>query len=173
MDANWASNINDWKSISGYVFTLARGAISWSSKKQGSVALSSTKAKYIATAHATKEAIWHRWLLTELLQPLSAPTSLLIDNQSTITIIKNPEFHDHTKHIKVCHHFLWQKVEDEEIILNYIPTNDQPADALIKGLCQEKHNKFMLDMGICSAHWGGVLESSDADRKLVWLWWDT
>jgi len=59
-DADWASDINDWKSTFGYVFVLVGDAISWSSKKQGSIALSSTEAEYIAAAHAAKEAIWLR-----------------------------------------------------------------------------------------------------------------
>jgi Reverse transcriptase (RNA-dependent DNA polymerase) len=111
MDADWASDINNWKSTSGFLCMLASGAMSWGSKKQGSVALSSTKAEYIAAAHAAKEVIWLRRLLSKLHQLLPSPTTLRIDNQSTIAIAKNPKFHDHTKHIEVCHHFLCQKVE--------------------------------------------------------------
>ena len=65
-DADWAANVNDRRSISGYVFMLSGGAISWSSKKQGSTALSSTEAEYIAGAHAATEAIWLRTFLSEL-----------------------------------------------------------------------------------------------------------
>jgi hypothetical protein len=151
-NADWASNINDRKSTSGYVFMLAGGAISWSSKKQGCVALSSTEAKYVAAAHAAKEAIWLRRLLTELLQPLSSPMTLFVDNQSTIAIAKNLEFHDQTKHIEVRHHYLRQKVEDNKIILTYVPTNAQPANALTKGLTRKKHKKFALEMGLGRAH---------------------
>jgi hypothetical protein len=60
MDADWASDINDWKSMSGFLCMLASGTMSWGSKKQGSVALSSTEAEYIAIAHAAKEVIWLR-----------------------------------------------------------------------------------------------------------------
>jgi len=151
-DTDWASDINDWKSTSGYVFILTGGAISWSSKKQGSIALSSTEAEYIAATHTAKEAIWLRQLLTELLHPLDSPTTLFVDNQSTIAIAKNPKFHDQTKHIDVCYHFLQQKVDNSKITLSYIPTNAQPANALTKRLCREKHNKFMLEMGICHVH---------------------
>jgi hypothetical protein len=100
-DADWASDVNDHKSTSGYVFKLAGTAVSWSSKKQTSVALSSTEAEYIARAHAAKEAIWLRQLLSELGQGTPHPTILRIDNQSTIVIAWNPEFHDCTKHIDV------------------------------------------------------------------------
>jgi hypothetical protein len=77
---NWASNVNDHKSTSGYIFTLGSGAISWSSKKQPTVALSSTEAEYIAGAHAAKEAVWLRLLLSELGQDMSSPTTLHINN---------------------------------------------------------------------------------------------
>ncbi len=100
-DADWASDINDRKSTSGYMFKLAGTTVSWSSKKQTSVALSSTEAKYIARVHTTKEVIWLRQLLSKLRQGTHHPTTLLIDNQSAITITKNPKFHDQTKHIDI------------------------------------------------------------------------
>ena len=148
VDANWGSDINDHKSTSGYIFTLSGGAILWSSKKQSTVTLSSTKAKYIASTHAAKEAIWLRRLFTGLQQPLSFPIPLHIDNQSAITIAKNPEFHDRTKHIDICYHFLHHKVESSDITLDYVPTNDQPADVLTKGLAWEKHKKFSKELGL-------------------------
>jgi len=106
VDADWASDVNDRKSTSGFVFMLGGTAISWSSKKQAAVALSSTEAKYLARAHAAKEAVWLRRLLGELGQDTNSPTALHIDNQSAITIARNPEFHNHTKHIDVRYHFL-------------------------------------------------------------------
>jgi hypothetical protein len=108
IDADWASDVNDRKSMSRYVFMLAGGAISWSSKKQPSVALLSTKAEYIAGAHAAKEAVWLQRLLREIWQQSEphTPVTLFIDNQSAIAIARNPEFHNWTKHIEVRHHFL-------------------------------------------------------------------
>jgi hypothetical protein len=94
IDADWASNVNDWKLTSGFVFMLASRAISWSSKKQGAVPLSSTESEYIASAHGVKEATWLRQLLSDLGHGTSLSMLLHIDNQSTITITKNPEFHD-------------------------------------------------------------------------------
>ena len=106
VDADWASDVNDRKSTSGFVFMLGVAAISWGSKKQTSVALSSTEAEYIAAAHAAKEAIWLRRLLTELGENLEFSTTLFVDNQSAIAITRNPEFHDRMKHIEVWYHFL-------------------------------------------------------------------
>jgi hypothetical protein len=148
VDADWASDTSDRKSTSGYVFKLAGGAISWSSKKQTSVAMSSTEAEYIAAAHAAKEAVWLRRLLTELGQPTLHPTLLHIDNQSAIAITRNPEFHDRTKHIEVRYHFLRHQHTQGEIDLVYKPTGEQVADALTKGLSREKHEKFREEMGV-------------------------
>ena len=148
IDANWASDVNDRKSTSGFVFMLGGAAVSWSSKKQTSVALSSTEAKYIAASHATKEVVWLRRLLTELGLELDSPTVLHVDNQSVIAIACNPEFHDRTKHIEVRHHFLRHKVEGEEIRLEYTPTDEQTADVLTKGLVRKKHKRFAKAMGL-------------------------
>ena len=148
VDTDWASDMNNCKSILGFMFMLAGGAISWSSKKQGAVALSSTESEYIAGAHAAKEAIWLRQLLSNLGYGTHLPTLLRIDNQSAITIAKNPEFHDRTKHIDVRYHYLRQKYESSEIALNYTPTHAQPADVLTKGLGHEKHDQFRFQMGM-------------------------
>ena len=148
VDADWGSDVNDRKSTSGYMFKLAGGAVSWSSKKQGCVALSSTKAEYVAGAHTAKEAIWLGQLFAGLQQPSTFPIPLLIDNQSAIAIVKNPEFHDRTKHIDIRYHFLRHKVESGELTLDYLPTSDQPADVLTKGLSREKHERFVKDIGL-------------------------
>jgi hypothetical protein len=147
-DADWASDVNDRKSTSGYIFKLAGAAVSWSSKKQTSIALSSTEVEYITGVHAAKEAIWLRQLLSELGLDMSSPTALHIDNQLAIAITRNPEFHDHTKHINVCYYFLRQVVEDKSIKLEYIPTGDQVADALTKGLPPASYSKSREEMGI-------------------------
>ena len=147
-DSNWASDINNRKSMSGYVFKLAGTAVSWSSKKQTTVALSSTKAKYITRVHTTKEAIWLRQLLSELGQG-THPTPLLIDNQSAIAIAKNPKFHNHTKHINIHYHFLQQVIDNNMVELEYVPTRDQVANVLTKGLPPALHNRFWDAMGIC------------------------
>jgi hypothetical protein len=110
--------------------------------------LSSTEAEYIAGAHATKEAVWLRQLLSKLGQDMSSPTVLCIDNQSTITIAWNPEFHDRTKHIDVRYHFLRQVVDDGMVELTYTPTGEQVANVLMKGLPPASHNKFKSLMGI-------------------------
>ena len=151
VNADWANELSDRSSTSSYVYNLGGGAISWSLKKQTSIALSSTEAEYIAGAHAAKEVVWLRRLLTELGLHIDGPTTLLMDNQSVMKIAKNPQFHDRTKHIEVWYHYLHQKVEDQEIELEYVPTGEQVADIITKGLAGDKHSKFSKGMGVgCS-----------------------
>lgn len=151
VNADWANKLSDRSSTSSYVYNLGGGAISWSLKKQTSIALSSTEAEYIAGAHAAKEVVWLRRLLTELGLHIDGPTTLLMDNQSVMKIAKNPQFHDRTKHIEVWYHYLRQKVEDQEIELEYVPTGEQVADIITKGLAGDKHSKFSKGMGVgCS-----------------------
>jgi hypothetical protein len=147
-NSDWASDVNDRKSTSGYVFTLGGGAISWSSKKQPTVALSSTEAEYITSAHAAKEATWLRLLLSELRQDMSSPTTLHIGNQPAIAIAHNPEFHEQTKHIDIRYHYIHQVVDDGTVSLKYTPTQEQVADVLTKGLPPVSHIKFMGAMGV-------------------------
>ena len=100
-DADWAGDVNDRKSTSGYLFTSSRAAVSWRSKKQTSIALSTAEPEYMALASATQEAIWLRKLNCELSHPPSNATVIYEDNQSAIAIAKNPQFHDRAKHIEI------------------------------------------------------------------------
>ena len=105
-DADWAGDIETRKSTSGYIFTFAGGPISWSSKAQVTLALSSTEAEYVSTTQAAQEAIYLRTLLSELNLPPSSPTWLQCDNQSAISLTKSPIAHSRLKHIDIQHHFI-------------------------------------------------------------------
>jgi hypothetical protein len=119
-------------------------------KKQQTVVLLSTEAEYIAGMHAAKEAAWLKSLVSEIWkdQNNDLPIILYIDIQSAMLIAKNPKFHNRTKHINVRHHFLQQQVDLKAIILKYMPTNDQVADVLTKGLPHGKHDCFTASMGV-------------------------
>jgi len=149
VDVDQAGDVNDCRSISGYTFVTAGAAISWSSKKQPSVALLSTEAEYMAAAAATKEATWLKLLFSEIEPSLSRmPVKLLIDKQSAMSLAKNATFHDRTKHIAICHHYIREKVDKGEIVLEYLPTAEQVADILTKPLSREKHIRFIEGMGL-------------------------
>ena len=97
--------------ISGYAFLINGGAISWSSKKQELVTLSTTKSKYVAATYATKEALWLRRIIREVFQPLEEPIVLYSDSQSAIALTKDGSYHAHTKHIDIRYHFICFEVQ--------------------------------------------------------------
>ena len=117
-DADWAGHKADRRSTSGFVFSLGSGAISWSSKKQPTVALSSTEAEYRGATMAACEAVWLKRILKDL-----AP--LYCDNMSSIYLARNPVFHARTKHIKVHYHFIRERVLASDVDLQPINTNLQ------------------------------------------------
>ena len=105
VDADGASQEHR-QAITGYVFLVDGGAISWSSKKQELVMLSTTEAKYVAATHAAKEAMWLRCLIGELFKPVDGPTVLFSDSQSAIALAKDGHYHARTKHIDIRYHFI-------------------------------------------------------------------
>ena len=113
-------------------------AISWSSKKQHIVALSSTEAEYIMQTHVAKEELWLHSFLRELRSAPDDPLILNCDNQGAITLAKDNKFHAHTKHIDVCYHFIRQAVEDGKVAVQYIPTGDNVSDIFTKLLAKAK-----------------------------------
>ena len=115
-DSDWGQR-HDRRSVTGYAFKLAGGAISWQSKKQKTVALSTVEAEYMATTQATKEAIWWRSYLAGLGYDMTQPTTLLSDSQGSIALAKNPDHHARTKHIDVQYHFIRQHLATTTILL--------------------------------------------------------
>ena len=119
MDAdyvNWA----DALSIGGYVAMLGGGSIAWSSKKQRTVALSTTEVEYIALTEGTKQLVWLRRFLTDLGFDQAQPTSIRSDNLGVITLSHDASYHARTKHINVAYHFIRKRVASNEVALTYI-----------------------------------------------------
>lgn len=142
-DSDYAGDLQSRKSTSGYVFMLNGAPISWSSKRQGCVATSSTEAEYMAASHAAKEAIWLRRLMGELGYPQKDPTIIHEDSTGCIGMSKNPIHHSKTKHIDVQYHFIRERVEKGEVILQKITSQDQIADAFTKPLDRVKFTQHM------------------------------
>jgi hypothetical protein len=147
-DADWANDTLNRKSISGYAFLFSGGAVSWMSKQQMTVALSSTHAEYVAAAEAAKEAVWLRRLLKGLHEGTMKPTTLHINNQAMDLLAWNPVNHNVTKNIDVWYHFIRECVADGAIDLRLIGTNDMAADILTKSLARVKHDRFCLMLGM-------------------------
>jgi hypothetical protein len=148
-DANWGGE-EGRESVSGFVSTMAGGAVSWSSKKQSSVALSTTESEYMALLHALKEQIWLLRFLREIGYDISSQNIIYTDNQGAIALAHNPEHHARTKHIDIQYHFVRNCVEDGMTRLEYCPTEDMVADSLTKALGPERHRKLtrMMGMGV-------------------------
>jgi len=147
VDADWANCPEDRKSYTGFVFILANGAVTWESRKQQTVALSSTEAEYMGISEASKEAIYLRRFLLELSFNDLANTTLFCDNVGAQKLVANPVFHSRTKHIDIRHHFVREAVKHHNIELKYTPTEDMAADVLTKGLPGPKHRRCLTLLG--------------------------
>ena len=106
LDSNWGGCIDDRRSTTGYVFTMGSGAISRSSKKQPSTALSSSEAEYMAVTAAACQAVWLHRILDDVKQTQANATVIYCDNQSTVAMMKNPVYHNRTRPIETRHHFI-------------------------------------------------------------------
>ena len=149
-DASYA-NANKRKSISGYVFIASGGAITWSSKKQVTKALSSTEAEYVAMSEAAREACWLRSLHSELsILQSEAPMLLHGDNKGLIAMAKNPVFHQRAKHIDIRWHWVRDLVQDAIIEFISIHDPEQTADIFTKALPCIKHDKHVKGLGLVS-----------------------
>jgi hypothetical protein len=147
-DADWAGSVNHRKITPGCCFSLGSTMISWQSRKQSSIALNTMEAEYIVACFASCEAIWLRNLLIGLFDLEMRGTMILCDNQSCIKMTKNPVFHDRSKHIEICYHFIRDMVQRGALKLQYISTDEQVADVLTKPLSRVKFEHFRDKLGI-------------------------
>ena len=149
-DAVWAGDLDDHKSTSGYLFKINGGAMSWRSKKQCFVALSTAEAEYTSLASTAQEAVWLRQLTTELGSGSTEATTIFEDNQAAILMSKNPQFHGRAKHISIKYQFVCEQVSDGTVTLKYCRTQDMVADILTKGLHCDQFTKLRMMSGIVS-----------------------
>lgn len=140
-DADYAGDSDSARSTSGSIITLFGGPVIWSSRQQKCVTLSTTEAEYLSIGDSVKDLLWLRGLLSEIGFQQEGPTTVFNDNQSAIKLVKNPEFHQRTKHIKVKYHFIRENEVQKEVKVKYLETGKQPADMLTKNLTQEKLSK--------------------------------
>ena len=122
--------------------------ISWSSRKQKTVATSSCEAEYTAAFKSSKEAIWLRTLLSEVDMAPTAPTVILCDNNTAIVLSNDPSLHSRTKHFDIKYHFLREKANNNEIKLAYVNTRDNVADIFTKALDKTKFARLRSLIGL-------------------------
>ncbi|GJZ65614.1 retrovirus-related pol polyprotein from transposon TNT 1-94 [Tanacetum coccineum] len=145
VNSDYAGDLDGSKSTTGYVFTLCGGTVSWVSKLQSVVVMSTTEVEYVAAAQASKEAVWLKMLLEELGHEQEKIT-LFCDNQSALYLARNPTFHSKTKHIRVQYHFVCEKVEEGTLDMQKIHTDDNVADYLTKAI---NYDKFIWCRSSC------------------------
>jgi len=141
-DSDWAMS-EGRKSISGYVILCGGGPITWSSKQQTIVALSSCEAEYISCTHCARQIIWLRNLFHELGFPQDVPTLLYCDNQGTMMCTHDPHSHSRMKHMDIRVHFIRDCVNHGFIDVQHIPGIQNPADLLTKPLEKVVHQKWL------------------------------
>lgn len=138
----------DRKAISGYAFLIDGGAVSWASKRQEIISLSTTESEYVAITHASKEAVWLRSLIGQVFAPFTEPILLNSDNLGAISLTQDHQYHARTKHIDIRFHFIRWIIQDKKMKLVYCPTDQMVADALTKALPSTKVKHFAAALGL-------------------------
>ncbi|KAJ9536811.1 hypothetical protein OSB04_un000035 [Centaurea solstitialis] len=141
---------DDFRSQSGYVFTLNGGAISWKSLKQDTIADSTTEAEYIAASDAAKEAVWLRNFLSDLrvIASISRPIDIFCDNSGAVAQAKEPREHHKLRHVLRKYHLIREIIGKGDVRICKIPTENNVADPLTKPLARVKHEAHANSIGM-------------------------
>jgi hypothetical protein len=145
------TNTDNYKLTSGYVFLAGGGAITWRLKKQTMIVLSSTEAENVVLSEAGHKACWLKNLYNEIGYKQSKPILIKRDNDGSITMARNPQFHKRSKHITTQWHWVRDLVEDEVINIESCQDPNQTADMLTKALPKPKHQTHVGEMGLAQA----------------------
>ncbi|KAK0597186.1 hypothetical protein LWI29_022715 [Acer saccharum] len=145
-------NHNDRTSISAYVIFLGSNTISWCSRKQHSVARSSTEVEYRAVAHTASEVVWLSSLLRELHIPLTTPPTIYCDNIGATYLCSNHVFHSQMKHIAIDFHFVQEKVQNGQLRVSHVASANQLANSLTKPLSRTRFSLLRSKIGLLNAH---------------------
>ena len=149
-DADWGGDLDQRKSTSGYVFLLNKGAISWSSKKQTCIALSTMEAEFIACSAAVQEAVWLRSFFCNLgvQSDCAGPITVYCDNQAAIAFTKDSKYHSRTKHIDTKYNYIRDIIAKREVAVQYISTHKMVADPLTKPIPRDIYVSHVNSLGL-------------------------
>eukprot|EP00253_Pinus_taeda_P020136 PITA_20136 len=150
-DVDWARSVDERKSTSGGAFFMGPILVSWFSKKQSSIALSTAEAEYLPAASCCTQLLWMMQTLQDLQITCTPPISIFCDNTSEISISKNPIMHSKTKHIPIKYHFLREQVLEQKVKLEYVPSKEQVADILTKTFPRETFEYLRQKLGVIDA----------------------
>lgn len=148
IDADWANCPVDRRSYIGYAFILSGNPVSWESRKQRTVALSSTEAEYMALTEAAKQAAYLHGFLRELGYIADHKIVIFCDNNGARKIAENPVYHSRTKHIDVRHHYVREVLGRGFLKIEYTSTEDMASDVLTKRVPAPKHRKCLTLLGL-------------------------
>lgn len=149
-DSDWASDVDKRRSCTGFVTSISNAAISWNSKRQSTVALSSTEAEYIALSSTVCEIVWLKQFLAEISDNYAKPALIFCDNQSTIKLAESDGFRPRTKHIDIRFHHLRGQLQKRVFELEFLPTAKMTADSLTKAVPKEKTLSCAKSMGLAN-----------------------
>lgn len=147
-DADWAGDLDQRKSTTGYIFTMQKGPISWCSRRQPTVAISTTEAEFMSMTSSIQELIWLKRLLKELAPKASERIVLYCDNNSAIQFAKNNSYSNRTKHIEIKTSFIREKIDSGTMELVHLPTEKMLADILTKPVVKAKQIFFSNEIGL-------------------------
>lgn len=147
-DADWANDLIDRRSVTGCVFKVSGCTVSWTTRKQHTVSLSSTEAELAALVTAACHTLWMKRLLLDLGHEPKGPITILEDNQSTIRIAEDARDHGRLKHVDTKYHFLRELIQQAVITVEFVCSSDQQADIMTKALPSASFKKLRSELGI-------------------------
>ena len=147
-DADYGGCRDTRRSTSGYVFMMAGGPVTWSSKRQATVALSTVEAEYVAISRCAQQMLWMQSWLSEVEIPYTLPGVIKGDNRGAIALTKNTKDHGKVKHIDIRHHYIRELLESGRIIMEQVPSADNLADIFTKPLPRDHHHRLLSALNI-------------------------
>lgn len=147
-DSDWAADLDDSRSQSGWVFKLGIGAVCWTSSKQPTVSRSSTAAEYRAASDTAAHLIWLQGFANQIGFPLELPIEVLVDNKGAIDLSERPVFNKRSKHLRIHAHYVHETHDNGLLRLVKVHTDDNTADVLTKPLTWERHQRHVKGLGL-------------------------